>query len=214
MKIGICSRVISENSHKKIFVNESYLKFATRYKLIPIILPVDQNIEYLLDQCDCFLIPGGNDIDAKYYHQKNHKNNILVDPSVDKLDFEVLKYAINNQKPVLGICRGIQVINVFFYGDLIQDIEDKSHENLDSDIIELTNDSTFKEILDSSFLINSYHHQAIGKIGEGIKIEGVSRQIVELITLQKYKIIGCQFHLEKINEKISDLIMKIFFNYF
>lgn len=214
MKIGICSRVIVESNNKKIFVNESYLKFVERYKLIPIILPVDQNIDYLLDQCDCFLIPGGNDIDAKYYNQVNHKNNVLVDSTVDKLDFEVLKYATNNHKPVLGICRGIQVINVFFNGDLIQDIEDKSHENLDQDIIELTSDSTFKEILDSTFLINSYHHQAIGKIGEGIKIEGKSHQIVELITHQNYKIIGCQFHLEKLNKKISDLIMKIFFNYF
>ena len=103
MIIGIASRCLIENQTKKIFVNEDYIKLVKRYNLIPLIIPFNDLDENILSLCDCFMIPGGNDIDAKYYHRKNHARSILVDPLVDQLDFKILDYAVKYRKPVLGI---------------------------------------------------------------------------------------------------------------
>ena len=119
MIIGIASRCIIENQVRKEFVNEEYISFFKKYGLTPILLPYNlSSYQELFSLCDCFCLPGGGDIDAKFYNSINDIHNQLVYKDVDKLDFLILKYALKKRKPVLGICRGLQVINVFFKGDL------------------------------------------------------------------------------------------------
>ena len=90
MNIGIVCRILIEDGTRKEFVNEDYFKLLDRYNFVPIVLSSStRKLNKLLDVCDCFLLPGGDDIDASLYNQKNHKKNILVDPKIDDLDFNI-----------------------------------------------------------------------------------------------------------------------------
>lgn len=210
MIIGIASRCLVENQTKKIFVNEDYIKLVKKYNLIPLIIPFNDVNESILSLCDCFMIPGGNDIDAKYYHSKNHPYSNLVDPLVDQLDFKILNYAVKNKKPVLGICRGLQVINVYFGGSLVQHIKSKEHENALNHHLKLNKDTYFKNRFSKPYIINSFHHQKISKLGNNLIVEGTCKRAIELITHQSLPIIACQYHLEKIDDNNTDQVMKYF----
>jgi putative glutamine amidotransferase len=211
MKIGITCRILIEDGTRKEFVNEAYMELINKYNFIPIVLSsTTNNIEKLLDMCDCFLLPGGDDMDSRYFNEENDPHNILVDPKIDVLDYRVIDYALKNNKPILGICRGLQVLNVYFGGNLIQHIEDNSHKKNYDDLLELVENSSLKGILKDSFTINSFHHQKIGKLGDGIVVEGLSKGVVELITHKKFKIIATQYHIEQLEDENTDAIMKYF----
>ena len=213
MKIGITTRLIKEGNVRKEFVNEEYLNLLNKYHLTPIVIPYTQtNLDELLSICDGFLIPGGDDVDSKYYHQENNPHNTLVDPLVDQLDFYVLDYAIKNNKKVLGFCRGLQVINVYFKGDLLQHIEDDSHKGSLDHPLEILEGSFIDSEKFSSSRINSFHHQKINKLGDGLLVDAISLQAIEIIHHNKYKILATQFHIEKMNDKLVDYLMNYFIN--
>lgn len=211
MNIGIVCRILIEDGTRKEFVNEDYFKLLDRYNFVPIVLSSStRKLNKLLDVCDCFLLPGGDDIDASLYNQKNHKKNVLVDPKIDDLDFKVIKYALRKNKPILGICRGLQVLNVYFGGDLVQHIEDNSHKKKYDDLLELTIDSKLLKVLPQKFKINSFHHQKINVLGKGLIIDGISNGAIELLTHKKYPLIATQYHIEQLNDSNTDKLMKYF----
>ena len=211
MKIGITCRILTEDGTRKEFVNEAYMELVSKYNFIPIVLSSTTNkLEELMDMCDCFLLPGGDDMDASYFNEKNDSHNFLVDPKIDVLDYKVIKYALEKNKPILGICRGLQVLNVYFGGTLLQHIEDNSHKKNYDDLLELVEDSSLKNVLNDKFIINSFHHQRIDKLGEGIKVEGLSKGVVELITHTNYPIIATQYHIEQLDDENTDKTMKYF----
>ena len=102
MKIGITCRILTEDGTRKEFVNEAYMELVSKYNFIPIVLSSTTNkLEELMDMCDCFLLPGGDDMDASYFNEKNDSHNFLVDPKIDVLDYKVIKYALEKNKPIL-----------------------------------------------------------------------------------------------------------------
>lgn len=211
MKIGITCRILTEDGTRKEFVNEDYFKLLDKYGFIPIVLSsTTSKLDDLLNLCDCFLIPGGDDLDAKLYNEVNHETNILADPKIDTLDIKVIEYAIKNNKPILGICRGLQILNVYFKGTLVQHIEDNSHKKNYDDLLELNDDSRLINILPKTFIINSFHHQKIGKLGNGLIVDGVSKGAIELITHKDYPIIATQYHIEQLEDSNTDATMKYF----
>ena len=172
---------------------------------------------YLLDFCDGLLINGGDDIDSKYFNQPLHPTVSLVDPAIDEMDFALVKLFANNKLPILGICRGIQVINVCFNGTLTQDINSDiitsiNHsqaplkEHLVHDII-IEKDTFLYEIFNDSTKINSIHHQAIKDLANGFKVVAKSNDnIIEAI--EKDNIIAVQFHPELLT--FDERYLKIF----
>ncbi|MGM9970013.1 MAG: gamma-glutamyl-gamma-aminobutyrate hydrolase family protein [Anaeroplasma sp.] len=176
MKIGIVLR--SEN--EKLYVNKSYLLFINSL-----------NCDYtFIDDCsdlsciDMFILPGGYDINPIYYNEKN-TNSKKIDMYNDFLDFKVIKYALENNIPLLGICRGMQSIVVSLGGSL--------HQNIDKHM----NNNHFIIIDEKYYLVNSYHHQAIKKLPSGISV--LAKSIDGNIEIIKYKnLLGIQFHPEKL----------------
>lgn len=185
MKIGIPLR----KSNNKLYINKSYINYFS--KMGEIILLFDKS---KLDMCDVFILPGGYDIDPFYYCQNNSSSN-NIDIYNDMMDFKIINHALNNDKVLLGICRGCQSINTFFGGKLNQDI--KNHQN----------ENHFIKFKNKHYLVNSYHHQAISIIGDDLEI--IAKSIDDNIEIIKYKkIIGIAFHPELMNTPMIDF--KIF----
>ena len=154
------------------------------------------NYEVYLPICSGFILPGGSDINPYYYNEINEgKSNInFID---DIIDFKILDYATTNKIPLLGICRGHQVINVYFGGSLYQDISNHQEAHF----------ITYKN---RKYYVNSTHHQAIKNIGYNLTPIFVSNNIIESFTHKSFPIIGVQWHPERMNDLSSSFIFKYF----
>ncbi len=170
------------------FVHQSYLLMLQKAGLDYDFITINTPLTYF----DGFLIPGGYDLDSKYYNQKNYAC-YNVDEEMDLLDQKIILYAIKNKKPLLGICRGIQSLNVFLGGTLKQNI---LHHN---------NENHFIYYKNKYQLVNSFHHQSIDKLACDLEI--IAKSIDDEIEIVKHKylnIYGVQFHPELINFDIRD----------
>jgi len=156
---------------------------------------------------DSLIVPGGVDVNPKLYNEENN-GSIRIDNELDKLEMEVIDDFVKANKPILGICRGLQIINVYFGGNLIQDIEQKeTHTPSDNQDkiheIEIKGDNFLKELYGRRFVVNSYHHQAIKRLADNFEILAKSDDgIIEAIKHKELPIIAVQFHPERM---VNDL---------
>lgn len=190
-----------------------------------IIVPLKQNekkerLLNLINQLDGLLLPGGRDIDPVHYGQKIHPSTELVYKGFDQFEFDVLKEAFRLKMPVLAICRGLQVVNVFQGGDLIQDVDSlyshplkmvhrvklpgKAESEPHYHMIDVDEGSVLYSITGCSpLMVNSTHHQIADKIGADLKITARSQdQAVEALEACgkeiKSPLLAVQFHPEKL----------------
>lgn len=132
--------------------------------------------EFQVDAYDGLLIPGGWDIDPIRYGQKNMGSREIRE-DLDMLQFSMLDDFVKKGKPVLGICRGHQVINVYFGGTLIQDLPTAARHFFETHTIDRVHDCVAKKeswlakLYGMAFTHNSAHHQAIDRPGNGIVID-------------------------------------------
>lgn len=157
----------------------------------------------LQDQFDGLVLCGGGDIHPRYYGENINGSN-GIDPERDEYEFSLTKSYVEKGKPVLGICRGLQLLNVYFGGSLEQDLGNaKEHASFaDYDLTHLVRDvdgGLFRELYGSEFMVNSYHHQAIKKLGEGLSASLVSEDglVVEGFVHETLPIIAVQWHPER-----------------
>lgn len=209
MKIGLTCRKEDIDGINKIYVNNGYLKLLKRFNLIPLFLN-NENVDCLIELCDCVLILGGYDLSPSLYHQEN-VSSYGVNEELDSLDFKILDYCVKKRIPCLGICRGIQVINVFFNGSLCQNIS-KNHFKSEVELLDVNNKSRFFEFDSSQYVINSYHHQGIDKVGNDLVVLGLSDGVVEMLEHRYLPIVGVQWHIEKTNNQFNNYLFKTFIN--
>lgn len=155
------------------------------------------------EQFDAFIISGGNDISPEHY-QGDINNKVKHDPKRDELEIKWIEKTVMLDIPLLGICRGAQLINVVLGGDLYADIRDQRRKTynrpglLPTKQVILQNDSQVATLLNKKRLrVNSLHHQAIKTPGDNIQIVGWDRDhIVQVIESPTYRILGVQWHPE------------------
>ena len=145
------------------------------------------------------LLGGGGDLDPSLYGEKN-KGSRSVSAQRDALDLGCLHRFLLARKPILGICRGMQVINVAFGGSLIQHLP-SAHRHIgdQGDLYHKIQAAPPLEALyGSSFLANSCHHQAINRLGHGLLPIAFSQDgCPEGLRHQSLPVIGLQFHPER-----------------
>jgi putative glutamine amidotransferase len=156
-----------------------------------------------LDSFDRLLLPGGGDIHPAFYNWTNHGSR-KIDPRLDYTQFALLKHFVKRDCPILGICRGMQLINVFFGGDLIQDLPDHTdHHYIGKDQYHPTRTvpgTILHSIYGEYTIVNSAHHQACRLPGTDLLVTQTAHDgIIEGIEHTKRPILGVQWHPERMS---------------
>lgn len=156
--------------------------------------------------CDALLLPGGGDIDPARYGQ-TLAGSEEPDLQRDAAELHLVSDFTSWGKPILGICRGIQMINVALGGELIQDIPTAAEHRHDPVIGDRTHKVTAEEssflfsLYGGEFSVNSAHHQALGRIAPGLRVVARSERdgIVEAVEWPEKRIYGVQWHPERMS---------------
>lgn len=150
---------------------------------------------------DALLVPGGSDIDPARYGEARHEKTATADfAAQDQFEADMLAAATELGMPILAICRGFQLLNVEHGGSLVQDVpEDSVHRNSVHQV-EVAADSSLAQALGmTSIRVSSYHHQAVDRLGEGLKVAAVAEDgVVEAIELAdgEAPMLAIQWHPE------------------
>lgn len=193
----------------------TYVDAVVRAGGVPVILPLiadEKGLRELYDICDGLLFAGGNDIGPEGYGEKALPETVDVSPKRDTQEMRLLQWAFADEKPVLGICRGMQALNVARGGSLYQDIltqvkgasnHRESYDKRDfayvAHVVRLQPDSFLATCMQAENLeTNTLHHQAVKDCGEGVvPVAWTEDDVIEAIEVPELPFaVGVQAHPE------------------
>lgn len=191
-------------------VNRWYVDAIFRAGGLPVILPTlpPEEAEEMLSGLHGLLSTGGGDVDPWLYGEEPAPEVYDVDPPRDQWELALLQ-AVGDEMPVLGVCRGVQLLNVRAGGSLIQhlpDVTDEPHRLRERDrepvhCVDVAPDSLLADILGQTRVgVNSIHHQAIAEVGKGLTaVAWASDGIVEAVErTDGAPVMGVQWHPESL----------------
>lgn len=212
-------------STERVFISEKFINCVEYAGGIPLILAHVREIEDIkaqIDVCDGIMLCGGMDIHPIYYGEEPHEKLGFVNSKEDEYQIKIARMALNLHKPILGICRGHQLLNVVCGGTLYQDLSEilsttikhdqisKRYEPYHS--INIVKNTKLEEILGSSTLVNSLHHQCIKELGSGLKATAHAKDgIIEAIEMpDRDFVMGLQWHPEEMAMHRDENMLNIF----
>jgi putative glutamine amidotransferase len=223
--IGISS---SLNEHV-LSVPIDYIQAITKFGGVPIILPNLQEdaIESIVQLLDGLLLTGGGDIDPTLFNEEPHQNLGTITPERDEFEIAIIQEMMKLNKPIFGICRGLQILNIAIGGDMYQDIYTQSQNKLlqHTQLAPRSHTSHFVHVIEGSklsdivqvekFKVNSFHHQAVRKIPADFKTSAIASDgIIEAFESMNHKfVMGLQWHPECLLSK-NDLASTAIFEAF
>ncbi len=168
---------------------------------------------------DGLLLAGGGDISPRFYAYRGPIDRIRIeDEARDRLELELIRDFMALGKPILGICRGAQVLNTALGGTLVEDIESfhgtqvvqVRHEHY-MHPIDVLPKSALRAILGPNSTVNSFHHQAIRHPGHGLKITVRAPDgLAEAVEHETAPVLGVQWHPERMSDTVSRQIFACF----
>ncbi len=189
-----------------------YMKMLEAENAIPLMLPLTdetEELDYFLDSCGGFLLTGGHDVSPSFYREEKKPGCGECCVIRDTMDSYVLKKAVQQDKPVLGICRGIQLMNACYGGNLYQDLETERKSGINHHMeppydraahrVSIQKGSLLYDIIGKENIgVNSYHHQAIKEKADAFEAAAISEDgLTEAIYMPDRKfILGVQWHPE------------------
>ena len=183
---------------RRLYINGYFSEVAEKAGFILFPVCSQNGIEEIVAMCSGLIIAGRNrDINPKFYGEEPLEGlEYPEDPYEDELDFKLIELFEKNNKPILGICSGLQSLNIYHGGSLKQHINDHtSKEKLVRHNIDIEENSFVYSLYGNKAVVNSIHHQAVNRVAEGFKVTAVSEDgTVEAI--EKGNLIGLQWHPE------------------
>lgn len=174
---------------------------------LPLLLPPIDDASYAADvvaRLDGLLISGGPDVDPARYDEAPHENTDEPRVQRDAWELALLAAALDGDIPVLGICRGAQLLNVLYGGSLIQHIEDHKAGIAVFGSTQVTLDPTELpgSVLGAGANVSCYHHQAIDRLGDGLIVTGRAPdgRIEAVVAPEQAFAVGVQWHPEQDRE--------------
>lgn len=208
-----------DTDNDDIKMRPTYLRALKAAGAIPVVMPLDVSEEDLVQltmDLDGFLFTGGPDVHPFLFGEETHKNCGNVSEPRDQMELKLLPHVMKQNKPILGICRGIQILNIALGGSIWQDIPSMTDQivpiahaqpfsyHLPCHSVFLEEDSQLKEIVKKSTLkVNSMHHQAVRNLAPGLTASAYSADhLIEALEMPSYSFfIGVQWHPEYLWEK-------------
>lgn len=227
--IGITSAYEIEDglrNYHRTTVSIDYTKSIIAAGGIPVILPVTSDLDTIkgqLELLDGLLLSGGVDINPQYYGQDFKENMGVISPERDEGEFLLLDEFYKTGKPILGICRGHQLLNVFKGGTLFQDLKYSGKDYLKHrqdfypelavhKVKIVDEDNILAKLYGKEVLTNSFHHQSVDKLGKDLTLIATTEDgIVEAFQMKSHKFLyGIQWHPEMMTARGNEDMRKIF----
>lgn len=207
------------------YVNQDYIESLEKAGCVPVILPVLNDLEDIKDQMeglDGVLLTGGYDIDPILYGEQPLRGQGYSMPEVDRYYMAAIHAADQLGKPVFGVCKGLQAINVAFGGTMYQDLGKQCPESFEhtqqapryapTHFVEVQPESFLSQVLPQRTAVNSFHHQAVKDLAEGFVITAKADDgVVEGIERQKGTFMcGVQWHPEMMAKFDEPIMVSLF----
>jgi putative glutamine amidotransferase len=215
--IGItCTDVRREQAPPRVGQNRSYVDALVQASAAPLLLPhpLDESrLRRLYERLHGLLLPGGLDVDPAGYGEPKHDWCGSTSPSQDQVELALARWAVDDGKPLLAICRGIQVLNVALGGTLYQDIKtqvpgadkhdwypDYPRDKLAHRVAVTPQTRLAHTLTAASVQVNSMHHQAIKDLAPGLSVTARAPDgIVEGVEAEAHPFaLGVQWHPEEL----------------
>lgn len=221
--IGITASMTWENEgdaftgYKRNYLSFDYSEAIIASGGIPIILPVMEEadtIKQMVGHLDGLLLSGGVDLSPVLFGDEPRKNLGLTLMQRDESERLILKEAVARKIPILGICRGFQLLNCYFGGNLYQDLSESKDLNIKHDFnglpsdlahsIEMEEGSLIHKLLGKNTLVNSFHHQTLKHLAPNFKVTAWAKdgvpEAIENLEGEQF-IFAVQFHPEMMFKK-------------
>ena len=199
-----------------VVMNQRYYEAVAAAGAAPVLIPLLDDIDALratYEACAGIMIPGGVDMDPGTYGEAPHERLGRVDPARDRVELQLTRWAIEDRKPLLGLCRGLQVINVAAGGTLYQDLDaqldgairhdyfptfgfDRDYVSHDVAVAPASRLRSLVEI--DQLPVNSMHHQGVKRLGAGlVACAHAADGLIEAVeSVNGHWMVGVQWHPE------------------
>ena len=175
--------IYADSFNQKTGVTQPYINFVKLFGS-PYLITTDTTFEQVRDNCDMLIVPGGADVNSLRYNEPPHPANSRVNMHYEWMDENILIPFIKTGKPIFGICRGFQTINVALGGTLYQNIVghvQNSGRSVTTDSMIITEEGK----ADVYTPVKSMHHQAVKELGQGLVPIGFTAVYENCETLQE-----------------------------
>ena len=211
----------------RCWMNPDYLNSVLRAGGVGVVLPVtndEEALEKIAWEFDGFIFTGGPDVDPALYGQKKEDFCGEISAQRDGMELKLFRMAYDLHRPILGICRGIQLINVAMGGTLYQDLPSQlpsevPHRVLEKPLARETHEILVEDLpfgdLPLKLMVNSRHHQAIDRLAPGLKVRARSADgVIEAVyEAQKPWVRAVQWHPENFQNDLSRCIFEEFIGF-
>jgi putative glutamine amidotransferase len=216
--IGICSALTHAKwgvwNQRAALLPYSYITAIQDAGAVALMIPPDPRLEQspgdVLDLIDGLILAGGDDLDPASYGAEPHPMTNNWVPERDRVELALTRAAVERDMPVLGICRGMQLMNVAYGGTLIQHLPDEfghedhrrhpgSFDGADHDVRLTVGSRAAMAAGEELHATKSHHHQGVGELGDGLQVTGVSvlDELPEAVEDPRRRfVLGVQWHPE------------------
>lgn len=203
-------------------MGQRYVRTLASVGAVPILLPLllgdEETLRRIYDQLDGVFLTGGVDVDPACYDEPRHERSDRADPARDWTELTLVHWAIADHKPLLGVCRGVQLINVALGGSLYQHVPEQLASPIKHDCfpaapdylrdflahpVRAIPDSRLHHLLgDQDVLVNSMHHQAVKRLAPGLRASAFAPDgLIEAVEGHNgHYLVGVQWHPEELAE--------------
>lgn len=209
-------------------MNQTYVRTLENLGALPVLIPLqmtEQTLRGIFERLDGLLLPGGEDIDPANYGAERHPQLGSTDAERDRTEMLLARWALEAGMPILGVCRGVQVLNVVCGGTLWQDLTAQTPDLFKHDYfppnyerfrishqVNIAPDSHLGATLGSVSEVNSMHHQGIQRVGAGLRVVGTASDgLPEALEVPELPFaVGVQWHPEEL-AKTDELSAGLFY---
>lgn len=218
MGLGIYSMTMENLPQEQHRMNDTYIKAIIQAGGVPVVIPSYEDlslVKEVIDRLDGVLLSGGGDLDPALFSRRPNAHLGSVSPRRDAAEIAIAQYVIREtDKPLLGICRGVQVMNVAMGGSLYIDLPDEGKMAHSLNMYPRSQVSHEIDVAENTRLanamgagrnwVNSFHHQAVRDLAEGFAVSASSApdDVVEAIEMPGERfIVGVQWHPEELTAR-------------